>query len=82
MCDWAIEKNPWYLNYVPDQYKTQEICEKVFQEYSRQQYAVTDRFKAKRMCEKAVEESPWCLKDVLAHFKAEKMCERAVEKDS
>ena len=46
MCEWAIEKNPWCLNYVPDQYETQEMCEKVFQEYSRQQYAVTDRFKA------------------------------------
>ena len=24
----VVEKNPWYLGYVPDQYKTEEMCNK------------------------------------------------------
>ena len=29
MCEGAVEENPWYLEYILDHFKVQEMCEKV-----------------------------------------------------
>ena len=32
MCEKAVEENPWYLEYIPDHFKTQETCDAVVME--------------------------------------------------
>ena len=66
--------------YVPDQYKTQEICDKVVEEVSWLLKYVPDNFKKQKMCNKAVKEGPWLQRYVPDNFKKQKM--KAVKKNS
>ena len=33
MCDKAVDRNPWYLKYIPHHFKTQEMCEKAVDKF-------------------------------------------------
>ena len=65
--------------YVPDQYKIQEICDKVVEEDSWLLKYVPDNFKKQKMCNKAVKEGPWLQRYVPDNFKRQKM--KAVKKN-
>ena len=72
MCNEAIEKAPWQLSRVPNQYKTQEMCDKAFEVGSFDPCSlanVSDHFKTEDMCIKAVEAAAWLLYHVPDHVK-------------
>ena len=70
--------NIWY---VPDQYKTQEMCNEVVEKSPYALSYVPDHFVTQEMCNEAVEKSPWMLEHVPNQFVTQKMCNEAVEKN-
>ena len=61
MCNKAVEKNPWELEFVLDRLKTQEMCNKAVARSSYMLGGVADHFKTQEICEKAVEKDPYML---------------------
>ena len=64
MCEKAVEDKPETLEFVPEHFKSLEMCERAV-ESSKDPWQVNDvldHFKTEKMCERAVEKSPWCLK--------------------
>ena len=56
MCEKAVEKYPWSLEFVPDGLKTHKMCEKAVKKHpSNLRYAPS---KFREMFEKAVEKDP------------------------
>ena len=55
MCKHAVKKLPFVIRYVPDQYKTQKMCNKAILENGRTLESVPDRYKTQEMCDKAVD---------------------------
>ena len=51
----AVKKIPYLLRYVPDQYKTQQICEKAILENGGTLKSVPDCYKNQEICNKAVD---------------------------
>ena len=58
MCKHAVKKLPYLLRYVPDQYKTQQICDKATLKHALTLESVTDCYKNQEMCNKAVDNYP------------------------
>ena len=56
MCERTIKKSPWQLECVPDQLKTQEMCNEVVCKTSAIQLFVPDNLKTQDMCNKAVKD--------------------------
>ena len=50
----AVEKLSYLLRYVPDQYKTQQMCDKAILENGGRLNSVPDCYKIQEMCNKAV----------------------------
>ena len=65
---------PWSLAFIPDELKTQKMCEKsvTFNPYALE--FVPDCFKTKRISEWAVEDESGALKFVPDHFKTKRIC--------
>ena len=84
MCDEAVACNPRMLWCIPDQYKTQKMCDKAVEAgpfcpcYLA---SVPDRFKTEEMCIKAVEAGLWLMYHVPGHLKMQEMCDKAVRDD-
>ena len=57
-----LKKLLFVIRYVPDQYKTQEMCYKTVDDYARALEFVPDRFKSQEMCIKAVSNCPSTIK--------------------
>ena len=68
---------PYLLRYVPDHFKTEEMCKKAVEQASWQLENVPDQFKTQKMCEKAVEDEPHSLIFVRDH-----LCIEVLEKYS
>ena len=51
----AVKKIPYLLRYVPDQQKTQQICEKAILENGGTLKSVPDCYKNQEICNKAVD---------------------------
>ena len=84
MCDEAVACNPRMLWCIPDQYKTQKMCDKAVEAGPfRPCYlaSVPDRFKTEEMCIKAVEAGLWLMYHVPGHLKMQEMCDKAVRDD-
>ena len=60
--DWR--EDPWLLKFVPDHFKTQEMCLKAFEVGLWQLKDVSDHFKTQEMCDDAVRRSLFYLKYV------------------
>ena len=75
MCKHAVEKLPYLLRYVPDQYKTQQMCDKVNLENGETLKSVPYCYKNQEMCNKAVENYPHELEFVPECYKTQKMCD-------
>ena len=54
-----VKKLSYLLKYVPDQYKTQQMCEKTILENGRTSESIHDCCKNQEMCSKAVENYPY-----------------------
>lgn len=69
------------MQFVPDYFKTQEMCKKVVEEYPQQLEFVPDQYTLE-MCDDAVRMKTWLLKSIPDQFKTQEICEKAVEKKS
>ena len=76
-----VAQSSYALKYVPEELKTQEMCNEAMQENLAVLFVVPDRFKTEDMCIKALEVDPWRLRDVPDNLKTEEMCNKAVEDD-
>ena len=50
MCKHIVKKLPYLLRYVPDQYKTQQVCDKAILENGGTLKSVPDCYKKCEMC--------------------------------
>ena len=64
MCHEAVERDPWMLEFVPDQYKTQKMCHEAVQSDTWMLEDVPDQYKTQKMCNEAVERDPRVLEHV------------------
>ena len=71
MCDKVIDGNPDALEFVPDWCKTQEMCDKVVDDFY-----IALEYKSKEMCDKT--ENPFSLRYVPDQYKTQQMCYKAV----
>ena len=69
------------VEHVPDQYKTQEMCNEAVQRIPGVLRLVPDQYKTEEMCNEAVQRIPWVLRLVPEHLKTQEMCNEAVEKN-
>ena len=67
------------MRYVPDYFRTQEMCERAVEKGSWSLVHVSDQYKTQEMCNKAVKKYPWLLEYVPNNFKKPKM--KAVKKN-
>ena len=67
---WGSVQGTTSLAFVPNQYKTQEMCNEAMCKNPATFFYVPERFKTQDMCKKAVEKDPRMLKYVFDHFKA------------
>ena len=65
--------------YVPDQYKTQEMCDKVKPEIGGMLRFIPDCYKNKKTCDKAVENYFHELEFVSDCYKIPKMCNKSYD---
>ena len=65
----GIEKlGPWALSYVPDQYKTQEMCNEAVEKSPEVLEHVPEHLNTQEMWNREVQSSPWMLEHVFDQF--------------
>ena len=69
------------LALIPDELKTQKMCETPVKDDPEALEYVPDHFKTKKMCSFAVRIEPCSLAYVPDHFKTQKMCDKLVKDD-
>ena len=77
----AVEADPSRLEDVPEQFKTQEICNRAVNKKPYSLKYVPERFKTQEMCNRAVKADPSRLEDVPEQFKRLEMCLKALKCD-
>ena len=83
ICSKTVEKNPMMLRFVPNHFKTQEICERFSCE--RFSYAlpyVPDEYKTQQLYESVGLKYPENLRFLLNQYKTQEMSEWAVKRFS
>ena len=55
LCRHGIKKLPFLIRYVPDQYETQQMCDKAILENGRTLKSVPDCYKNQEMCNTVVD---------------------------
>ena len=78
MCKKAFEKDPLWLEYVPDCFKTQGMFKKAIEKDPLWLEYVPDCFKKQGMCKRASEKDSWLLRYVPDHLKTQETCTQAV----
>ena len=61
MCKNAVKNLPYLIRYVPDQYKTQQMCDKAILENGAKLKSVPDCYKNQELYSKAVDNYPYAL---------------------
>ena len=59
MCDKDVNTHPPTIEYVPDQFKTQEMCDKAIDKFVFD--SVPDRQQTQEICDKIVSDDPFKL---------------------
>ena len=78
MCDKAVLENGGTLKCVPDCYKSQEICNKVVDNYPHALEFDPECYKTQKICNKAADTHPPTIKIVAECYKNQEMCCTAV----
>ena len=76
----AADIGAYPLVYVPDKFKTQEMCIKAVKEDPWQLHYVPDQYKTQEMCNEAVCKEPYMLYYVPDQYKAQEICDAAVHR--
>lgn len=77
--DKALAQNIGAFDYVPDKFKTQEMCSLALSRYDALKY-IPDNFKTEQMCMNAVIRDGWSLEYVPEEMKTYEICVRAMIK--
>ena len=67
------------MQFVPDLYKTQGMCDKVVDSCPFAFDSVPDQYKTQEMCQEVVFKEPLMLKYYLNRYKTQEMCDEAVD---
>ena len=78
MCKNAVKKLSYLLRYVPDQYKTQQMCDEAILENDGTFNSFPYSYKSQEMCIKATENYFPELEFVPEFYKAQKLCDKPV----
>ena len=78
MCGDVVCRDPYYLQFIPDNLRTQRISEKVVEDNLWHLIDVPEHLKTKEICEKAVNIEPLLLSCVPDCFKTKEICEKVV----
>ena len=78
MCKHVAKKLPYPLRFVPDQYKTQQMCDRTILENGVILKSVPDCYKNQDVCYKAVDNYPHALELFPECFMTQKICDKAV----
>ena len=81
MCNEAVVRDAYILEYVPDYIMLQKICDEAIHKNPAAIFLVPACFKTQKMCIKALEVDPWQLNDIPDYFKTQEMCDDAVWED-
>ena len=68
--------------YVPDDFKTQLMCDKAGKDDLWVLEDVSDHFKTQEICERVVENKPETFQFIPNHFKTQEICDKAIKDDS
>ena len=79
MCITAANICSFIFDSVPNQYKTQEMCDKAVDNYPSTKKYVPDRYKTQEISDKAVDDNPDALEFVPDRYKTREMCDKAVD---
>ena len=77
----AVADSDCGLRYIPEQYKTKEICDRAFKKNVWNLSEIPDQFITAEMCLTAVRESGFLLEHVPDELKTTEMCKIAVKDD-
>ncbi|MDR2583581.1 MAG: DUF4116 domain-containing protein [Fibromonadaceae bacterium] len=87
MPDWTefypegVKQYGWMLNYVPEAFRTKELCYNAVKNNGDSLRYVPEKFKTKELCAQATEQNGCALQYVPEEFKTEEFCHKAVEQD-
>ena len=79
MCNKSFSSYPSTIKYVPDQFKTQEICDKAVDKCYFVFNFVSDQFKTEKMCNEVVSNDLFKLKYCHDRHKIQNTCDKAVD---
>ena len=77
-----VSRDPRFLEFLPDHFKTQEMCIKALEVNPWLLKYVPDNLKTRETNEKAVNIEPWLLAYVPNNLKTQEMCKKAVGEDT
>ena len=77
----AVQRAPWTLVWVPDQYKTQEMQKEAVQRAPWALVWVLVLLVTQEMCNEAVQGDPWTLGHIPDQYKTQEMCNEAVQRE-
>ena len=80
MCNEVAANNTYMLRYIPECFKSQEMCDTAIPIKPAKFFPNLARFKTQEMCIEVVEVDQWQLYDVPDHVKVQEMCDKAVGK--
>ena len=81
-CVSMLKKSPCLLRYIPDQYKSQQMCDKAILEIGETLKSVTDCDKNKKISNKAVDNYPQASEFVPECYKTLEMCGKVLNTHS
>ena len=73
--------DPYSLEFVPDHFKTEEMCKEAVNNKAYMLRYVPDHLKTQEMCEKVMNVRPAALFFITNCFKTQKTCDKAFEED-
>ena len=75
---WLVYIRPSFLTLVPDDLKTQEMCNEAVRIDPWPLYDVSDNLKSQEICNEAIEKASWLVFDVSDRFRNLRMIIRAI----
>ena len=79
MCEKAVNRYFFVFDSIPDQYRTQEMCDTVvYEDPSLIIYCCPDKYKTKRMFDSIVSEDPSLIVYCLDKYETQGICDEAV----
>ena len=79
MCDKVVNTHFSTIQFVPECYKTQEICHKAFSKGFHSFFYIPERYKTQEMCDRIIPEDSFSIRYVPNQYKTQQMCDEAID---